>query len=127
MRYLTADELVAINSRLAIRVGKQPGIKNVDQLDKIIAVPQSNAYDQSLHEMVANKTGFLLDAIISGKPFVNMNLQTAAIAVASLADLNDYELTFTDDELVALVNRDNNKEVEATELFTIFNNHLKQK
>lgn len=127
MRYLTADELVAINSRLAIRGGQQPGINHSEQLDKVIAVPQSNAYDQSLREMVANKTGFLLDAIISGKPFVNMNLQTAAIAVATLADLNDYELTFTNDELVELVNRVDANEVEATELFTIFNGHLKQK
>lgn len=127
MRYLTADELVAINSRLSIRARKQPGIKNADQLDKIIAVPQSNFYDQSLHEMVANKTGFLMDAIISGKPFVNMNLQTAAVAVAALADLNDYQLTFTDDELINLVDRVNAQEVGATDLFVIFNGHLKQK
>lgn len=127
MRYLTADELVAINSRLSIRARKQPGIKNADQLDKIIAVPQSNFYDQSLHEMVANKTGFLMDAIISGKPFVNMNLQTAAVAVAALADLNDYQLTFTDDELITLVGRVNDQEVGATDLFGIFNGHLKQK
>jgi hypothetical protein len=48
MRYLTADELVAINSRLVLNNGQQPGINNVDQLDKIIAVPQSTFYDQSL-------------------------------------------------------------------------------
>ena len=83
MRYLTADELVAINSRLVLNNGQQPGINNVDQLDKIIAVPQSTFYDQSLREMVANKTGFLLEAIISGKPFLSMNLQTAMIAVAT--------------------------------------------
>lgn len=127
MRYLTADELIAINSRLAIRAGQQPGINNSEQLGKVIAVPQSNAYDQNLREMVANKTGFLMEAIIDGKPFVNMNLQTAAIAVATLADLNDYELTFTNDELVNLVDRVNKDQVEATDLFVIFNGHLKQK
>lgn len=127
MRYLTADELVAINSRLAIRDGQQPGIKNSEQLDKVIAVPQSNAYDQNLREMVANKTGFLMNAIISGKPFLNMNLQTAAIAVATLADLNDYELTFTNEELTDLVGRVNHAQVTATDLFSIFNSHLKQK
>lgn len=127
MRYLTADELVAINSRLAIRDGQQPGINNSEQLDKVIAVPQSNAYDQNLREMVANKTGFLMDSIISGKPFLNMNLQTAAIAAATLADLNDYELTFTNDELTNLVNQVDHSQVEATDLFSIFNSHLKQK
>ncbi|MFC6253746.1 type II toxin-antitoxin system death-on-curing family toxin [Secundilactobacillus hailunensis] len=127
MRYLTADELVAINSRLVLNDSQQPGVNNIDQLDKIIAVPQSTFYDQSLREMVANKTGFLMESIISGKPFLSMNLQTAMIAVATLADLNDYHLTFTNDEFVDLVNRVNQNNLEATDLFGIFNSHLKQK
>lgn len=127
MRYITADELIAINSRLVIKNGQQPGLNKADQLDKIIAVPQANFYDRNLHEMVANKTGFLLAAIISGKPFVSQNLQTAATAVAALADLNGYELTFTDDEFVALVKQVDAGKFEETELFDIFNKHLKAK
>lgn len=127
MRYITADELIAINSRIVIDAGLQPGLNNADLLDKIIAVPQANFYDRNLHEMVANKTGFLLASLIEGKPFTSHNLQTAAVAVAALADLNEYELTFSNAELVDLINRVDKVEVPETELFGIFNSHLKAK
>ncbi|MTV81567.1 hypothetical protein [Secundilactobacillus folii] len=126
MRYITADELIAINSRLVIDAGQQPGINNADLLNKIIAVPQANFYDRNLREMVANKTGFLFASIISGKPFSSYNLQTAAIAVSTLADLNDYELTFSNAEFTDLVNRVDQDQVPETELFNIFNDHLKE-
>lgn len=127
MRYITGDELIAINSQLVIADGEQPGVNNAEQLDKIIAVPQANFYDRNLHESVANKTGFLLAAIINGKPFVSHNLQTAIIAVAALAHLNDYELTFTNDEIVNIVHRVDQHAIRETELFDMFTTHLKQR
>lgn len=127
MRYITAEEIFAINSRLVIADGQQPGVKDADILQKIIAVPQANFYENSLHETMANKTGFLLAAIIKGKPFSSHNLQTAAVSVATLADLNDYELTFSSAEFTDLVNRVDQEEVPETELFDIFNHHLKEK
>ncbi|GAA3618864.1 hypothetical protein [Secundilactobacillus similis] len=130
MRYLTADELVAINSHLALKEGKQPGIAKAEQLNKIIAVPQANFYDHSLREMVANKTGFLLAAIISGKPFSTNNLQTAVIAVAALADLNDYELTFSTSQLADLaveLEHTDSEAIDYDRLFKLFDANLKMK
>ena len=128
MRYLTSYELIAINARIDIHQKQQPGLAKAEQLNRVIAIPQADFYENSLREAVSNKTGYLFASIVRGKPFVDNNYQTAIIEVAELANLNDYELTFSSQEMVDLakkIDQTKNAELDYGPLFKLFNEHLK--
>lgn len=102
MRYLTATELIALNTRILLEHHQEPVIRNAAGLESISALPQQSFFETDAYPTLDRKLGIVFIKIINLHPFADGNKRTAVAALWTMTGLNGYHLTFTNEELVQI-------------------------
>ncbi|MEC0246532.1 type II toxin-antitoxin system death-on-curing family toxin [Paenibacillus chitinolyticus] len=91
-RYLTAQEVIAINVAMIQRYspGEQIGVKSSSLLESAIHRPLSSAFGEDAYPTIWNKAAALFESLGQNHPFQNANKRTAFTALLIFLRYNGY-------------------------------------
>ncbi len=101
--FLTLDEVLEIHQQQIEYYGGAPGIRDLPLLESAIAQPQATFSTGFLHASIPAMAAAYLFHICSNHPFVDGNKRVAANTAITFLLMNDWEPTFSADELVDAV------------------------
>jgi death on curing protein len=96
VRYLTADEIWAMNDGILQQEGGRSVLRNRGALEAVAMRPQTLAHYEGV-DLLAQAAG-LITSVALNHPFLDGNKRTAAIAGHTFLDLNGWRLAYDDDE-----------------------------
>jgi len=99
MRYLTAQQILFIHSRLIDETGGKYGLRDLGLLASASERPKATFDGQDLYPDIYTKAAALMESLVGNHPFVDGNKRVGITAVALFLQLNGYHLKTTNDEL----------------------------
>jgi death-on-curing protein len=106
MRYLTVEEVLAINAEV---MGGKHALRDRGLLESAVARPQSSAFGADAYPDLVSKAVALLHSLIMNHAFVDGNKRTAVLATLIFLDLNGIVIRWDQQEalefVINLVNR----------------------
>lgn len=99
MKYLTVEEIAAINKVVIEESGGSVGLREAGLLESLVIKPQATLYEQELYPDAFLKAAVLYEALVNYHVFIDGNKRTGAAAMARFLDLNGYEILLTDKEI----------------------------
>ncbi|MFO0916994.1 MAG: type II toxin-antitoxin system death-on-curing family toxin [Planctomycetaceae bacterium] len=96
------DELVVIHQRVISAHGGSVGIRDRGLLESAASVPAAQFSGQYLHVDVPTMAAAYLFHLCKNHPFLDGNKRVALAAADVFLELNDYQLSASDDELEKL-------------------------
>lgn len=97
MRYLTAEEVLALHSRIIASSGGSLGLRDPNALDSAVAQPQMTFGGVDLYTTVARKAA-LGHSLISNHPFIDGNKRVGHAAMEVMLLLNGHEIVASVDQ-----------------------------
>jgi death-on-curing protein len=101
--FLSLEEVREIHQQQIEYYGGAPGIRDLPLLESAIAQAQATFCDEFLHASIPAMAAAYLFHICRNHPFVDGNKRVAANAAITFLLMNDWEPTFSEDELVDAV------------------------
>lgn len=99
MKYVTEDELIAINHFIIKKAGEGAiGLQYPQGLSLVVNQPQQVVFGRELYPTIWLQAAFILQKITKKHIFFDGNKRTALISTAVFLNLNDYRLVHTDIE-----------------------------
>ena len=99
MKYVTEDELIAINHFIIKKAGEGAiGLQYPQGLSLVVNQPQQVVFGRELYPTIWLQAAFILQKITKKHIFFDGNKRTALISTAVFLDLNGYRLIHTDIE-----------------------------
>ena len=92
MKYLTAEQVLFIHSRLIDEIGGIHGIRDLGLLQSAVSRPQATFGRKELYRDVFHKAAALKESIIKNHPFVDGNKRTAITSASIFLLRNGYSL-----------------------------------
>jgi len=99
MRYLTAEQVLFIHSRLITETGGMHGVRDLSMLESAIARPAASFDDKDLYPDLFGKAASLMESLINNHPFVDGNKRTGISAAALFLRINGFKITAKPDDL----------------------------
>ncbi|MBA4348731.1 MAG: type II toxin-antitoxin system death-on-curing family toxin [Thermodesulfovibrio sp.] len=99
MRYLTAEQILFIHSRLIDETGGIHGIRDVTLLLSAVSRPKATFEKKGLYPDIFHKTAVLMESLIKNHPFVDGNKRTAITSAGIFLQRNGYYLNASQLEL----------------------------
>lgn len=99
-RYLSADELVAINQVVVEVSGGSHGLREPGLLEAIAIKPQARFSGADLYPDLFLKAAVLYESLVNYHVFIDGNKRTGLAAVARFLYINGYTLVMTEQEMV---------------------------
>ncbi|KRN93118.1 type II toxin-antitoxin system death-on-curing family toxin [Pediococcus stilesii] len=98
MKYLSKEELVAINQLVLKRANSQLiGVQYPQGLDLVIEQPQQVIFGRELYPNLWIKAAFVIQKITKKHIFTDGNKRTAILAGLIFLEMNGYKLEFSAD------------------------------
>lgn len=99
MRYLTANELAAMNQRIINLAGAGTfGIADANGLDAIAKQPSAAFFGREAYPTLWLKAAFMLQKITKKHVFFDGNKRTAYMATVYFLDMNGYSLVISEQD-----------------------------
>lgn len=99
MRYLTANELAAMNQRIINLAGVGTfGIADANGLDAIAKQPSAAFFGREAYPTLWLKAAFMLQKITKKHVFFDGNKRTAYMATVYFLDMNGYSLVISEQD-----------------------------
>ncbi|WP_143462283.1 type II toxin-antitoxin system death-on-curing family toxin [Levilactobacillus enshiensis] len=127
MRYLSAEELIALNANVLLSAHQATTIRNAAGLSSIEQLPKQAFFQTEAYPNLESKLGIVFIKIINLHPFADGNKRTAIAALWTMADLNGYWITFTDTELATFaldVAQLEDRKLDYDSIYRTIKNHL---
>jgi death on curing protein len=99
MRYLTAEQVLFIHSRIIDETGGAHGVRDIGLLQSAVSRPQATFSGNDLYPDILSKTVALMESLARNHPFLDGNKRTAITAVGVFLTLNEWRLEATQKEL----------------------------
>jgi death-on-curing protein len=99
MNYLSAQQVLFINSRLIAETGGETGLRDLSLLESAIARPAMTFDGDELYPGLFYKAAALLDSLVNNHPFVDGNKRTGITSTAMFLRINGHRLACSSDEL----------------------------
>lgn len=101
--FLTLDEVLEIHTQQIELYGGSDGVRDPAGLESAVATPMATFDGEFLHATIPAMAAAYLFHICQNHAFVDGNKRTGANAAITFLLINDWELDFSEDELVDLV------------------------
>jgi death on curing protein len=101
--FLALDEVLEIHAQQIELYGGSDGVRDPAGLESAVATPMATFGGQFLHPTIPSMAAAYLFHICQNHPFVDGNKRTGANAAITFLLINDWELDFSQDELVDLM------------------------
>ncbi len=99
MKYLTAEQVLFIHSRLIDETGGLHGIRDTGLLLSAVERPKSCFGDRELYPDIFFKSAALMESLIKNHPFIDGNKRTAITSSAIFLQVNGHNLKASQEEL----------------------------
>lgn len=99
MRYLTAEQVLFIHSRLIDETGGAHGIRDLGLLQSAVSRPKATFGSEDLYPDIFHKAAALMESLIKNHPFIDGNKRTAVTSAGIFLQSNGYYLKTTQKEL----------------------------
>ncbi len=99
MKYLSAEQVLFIHSRLIDTTGGAHGIRDTGLLQSAVARPLVTFEGKELYSDIFHKAAALFESLIKNHPFLDGNKRTAITSAALFLQLNGYLLNTNQKEL----------------------------
>ena len=121
MRYLTAEEVLEINSRV---LGGRHALRDRGLLESAVARPGATALGGDAYPDLVSKAAALLHSLVLNHAFVDGNKRTAVLATVVFADLNGYVIRWDQREALSFVLRLADHQVNLDEVIAFLRNKI---
>jgi death-on-curing protein len=118
--FLSLDEVLEIHAQQIERYGGSSGLRDSAGLESAVATPQATFGGEFLHGSIPAMAAAYLFHLCQNHAFIDGNKRVGANAAVTFLLMNDWEPTFDEDELVALVLSVASSRLAKPELSTIF-------
>ena len=99
MKYLSAEQVLFIHSRLIDVTGGAHGVRDISLLKSAVARPRATFEGKDLYETIFQKAAALMESLIKNHPFIDGNKRSAIASAGVFLQLNGYRLKATQTEL----------------------------
>ena len=100
MRYLTAEQVLFIHSRIIDETGGMHGIRDLGLLESAVSRPHATLTNKYLYPTSFHKAAALMESLIKNHPFIDGNKRTAITSAGIFLQINGYLLKASHNELV---------------------------
>jgi len=121
--FLTLAEVLEIHKQQIEMYGGCHGLRDAGALESAVAMPMTSFEGRYLHPTIPAMAAAYLFHIAQNHPFLDGNKRVGANAAITFLRLNDWEPTFTEDELVEVVLAVATGELDKQELVAFFHRH----
>lgn len=98
MRYLTAEEVLAVHDRILAAIGGRKGIRDIRLLQSITERPKTGMMGVEFYPDVFSKAAAYLEGIATYHVFTDGNKRTAITVTSLFLRANGYTLTMPQDQ-----------------------------
>ncbi len=99
MKYLSAEQVLFIHSRLIDRTGGSHGVRDIGLLESALARPMSTYDGKDLYPDVSHKAAALMESLIKNHPFIDGNKRTAVTSSGLFLQFNGYRFNASQKKL----------------------------
>ena len=124
--YLTAKQLLIIQSMILDETGGSSGVRNRELLMQIVENPQQVISGAELYNTVFKKAAKYLEGTITLHPFVDGNKRTAITAAGAFLERNGYKIKARQGEQEKLVLSVIENKLSVEDIATWFEQHAKR-
>ncbi len=103
MKKLTKEQIKMLHSALVERYGGQDGLRDEGMLDSALNAPFQTFSGSELYPDLLSKAARLAFGLIANHPFIDGNKRIGTHAMLIFLKLNNVELEYDDDDLIALI------------------------
>lgn len=104
MEVKNPDVIIKVHDELINKYGGAKGVLNISSLLSSLARPfTGSASGEEYYPAIVDKAAALIHSLIENHPFVDGNKRTAAQVTKIFLRENNYDLDFTNDEIVEFV------------------------
>lgn len=91
-RYLTAEQILFIHSRIINETGGEFGIRDLGVLQSAVARPKATFDGKKLYPNIFSKAAALLESLVNNHPFVDGNKRIGITGVGVFLQMNGWFL-----------------------------------
>ncbi|MBI3378122.1 MAG: type II toxin-antitoxin system death-on-curing family toxin [Nitrospirae bacterium] len=99
MKYLTAEQVLFIHSRLIDETGGSHGIRDLGLLQSAVARPMATFGGEDLYPNIFQKAAALMESLVKNHPFIDGNKRTAISSTGLFLRINGFNLETSQKEL----------------------------
>ena len=103
MKVLSKRQILLLHSALIERTGGTDGIRDEGLLESALHAPFQSFAEQELYPSLLEKAARLGFGLICNHPFVDGNKRIGTHAMLVFLNINQIELCYEDDELIAVI------------------------
>ena len=103
MKKLTKEQIKMLHSAIVERFGGQDGLRDEGMLDSALNTPFQTFSGSELYPDLLSKAARLAFGLIANHPFIDGNKRIGTHAMLIFLRLNNIELEYDDDDLIALI------------------------
>ena len=100
MKYLSAEQVLFIHSRLIDETGGSHGIRDTGLLQAAVERPKATFGGKDLYTDIFYKAAALLESLIKNHPFIDGNKRTAMASTGLFLQINGYFLETSQKDFV---------------------------
>jgi death-on-curing protein len=123
--FLLLDEVLEMHEQQIERYGGSPGLRDVAGLESAIATPQATFDGEFLHGSIPAMAAAYLFHLCQNHAFIDGNKRIGANAAITFLFMNDWDPSFTQEELAEVVLSLASGELSKTQLTEIFESRCK--
>lgn len=124
MKILNKRQVLLLHSALIAQSGGVDGTRDEGLLDSALNVPFQTFAEQDLYPTVLEKAARLGYGLICNHPFLDGNKRIGTHAMLVFLDINQFSLSYTDNELIEIILRVAAGEAGYNELLDWLKTHL---
>lgn len=99
MKYLTAEQVLFIHSRLIDKIGGVHGLRDLGLLQSAVSRPKATFGGEELYPDIFQKAAALMESLTKNHPFIDGNKRTAITSSGIFLGRNGYLLKTAQEEL----------------------------
>ncbi len=103
MKKLTKEQIKMLHTALIERYGGEDGLRDEGMLDSALNAPFQTFSGNELYPDLLSKAARLAFGLIANHPFIDGNKRIGTHAMLIFLRLNNVELEYEDDDLIALI------------------------
>lgn len=126
MRYIAAEETLAIHFEIINQTGGLHGVRDIGLLKSVAERPKPGFGGNELYKGVFEKAAALAESLVRYHIFVDGNKRTGAAVAARFLFLNGYELTASNKELENFVLKIATKRISIKDIAAWFKKHSRR-
>jgi death-on-curing protein len=100
VKYLTAEQILFIHSRIIDETGGTHGIRDIGLLQSAVERPKAFFKGKHLYPDIFHKTAAFMESLVKNHPFLDGNKRTSLISAGVFLQMNGFVLEVSQKDIV---------------------------